>query len=65
MARGSILLLFGTDCCRLVHFPVIWYHFSGFGMLHQEKSGNPALDSGGLFVGQSINRESGERECRH
>jgi hypothetical protein len=24
------------------YFMVIWYNFSYFGMLHQEKSGNPA-----------------------
>jgi hypothetical protein len=36
---------------------VIWYIFSRFGMLHQEKSGNPAL----LALGKQpfIDRDSG------
>jgi ABC-type polysaccharide/polyol phosphate export permease len=28
----------------MVHFVFIWYIFSGFGIMYQEKSGNPALD---------------------
>jgi hypothetical protein len=31
----------------LVYFVVIWYIFSHFGMLHQEKSGNPGLSEDG------------------
>jgi hypothetical protein len=31
---------------NLVHFVVIWYIFPRFGMLYQEKSGNPGLSSG-------------------
>jgi hypothetical protein len=27
----------------LVHFVFVWYIFSGFGIRHQEKSGNPAM----------------------
>jgi hypothetical protein len=27
----------------LVHFVFIWYIFSGFGIMYQEKSGNPGL----------------------
>jgi hypothetical protein len=27
--------------CHLVYFVVIWYIFLHFGILHQEKSGNP------------------------
>jgi hypothetical protein len=30
---------------HLVHFVFIWYIFSGFGIMHQEKSGNPALEA--------------------
>jgi hypothetical protein len=57
MAFWSILRLFGTFCVHLVHFVFIWYilcsfgtfcvhlvHFSGFGIMHQEKSGNPAAE---------------------
>jgi hypothetical protein len=29
---------------HLVHFVVIWYNFPRFGILDQEKSGNPAFD---------------------
>jgi hypothetical protein len=45
-----ILWPFGIFCGHLVHFVVIWYIlrsfwyiFPRFGMLYQEKSGNPAL----------------------
>jgi hypothetical protein len=42
IAIGSILLPFGLFYCHLVYFMVIWYtYFSRFGMLYQEKSGNP------------------------
>jgi hypothetical protein len=29
--------------CPFVHFVVIWYIFPHFGILFQEKSGNPAV----------------------
>jgi hypothetical protein len=29
--------------CHLVYFVVIWYIFPRFGMLYQEKSGNPNI----------------------
>jgi hypothetical protein len=35
---GDILFLF-----YLVHFLFVWYTFSGFGIMYQEKSGNPAI----------------------
>jgi hypothetical protein len=41
MAIWFILWLFGIFCGRLVYFVVIWYIFPPFGMLHQDKSGNP------------------------
>jgi hypothetical protein len=34
---------FGKYYGHLVHFVVIWYMFSHFGILYQEKSGNRAL----------------------
>jgi hypothetical protein len=37
---GPLGIFFG----HLVHFWVIWYIFTRFGMLYQEKSGNPAVD---------------------
>jgi hypothetical protein len=36
---------FGIVCRHLAYFMVIWYIFYHFGMLHQEKSGNPGPDS--------------------
>jgi hypothetical protein len=41
MAIWSILQPFGIFCGNLEHFMIIWYIFPRFGMLHQEKSGNP------------------------
>jgi hypothetical protein len=39
----------------LIHFVVIWYVFSSFGMSYQDKSGNPDEDSikidGSNFLG--------------
>jgi hypothetical protein len=35
----------GIFCGHLEKFLVIWYIFSRFGILYQEKSGNPALQS--------------------
>jgi hypothetical protein len=37
-----ILWPFGTFCGHCVYFMVVWYVFPRFGMLSQEKSGNPA-----------------------
>jgi hypothetical protein len=45
MAILSILWPFGIFCGHLVYFMVIWNIFSQFGMLYQEKSGNPAQNS--------------------
>jgi hypothetical protein len=42
MAIRSILRPFGIIYGRLAHCVFIWYIFSGFGVMHQEKSGNPA-----------------------
>jgi hypothetical protein len=39
---GIFLWRFGIFYVHLVHFVFIWYIFSGFGIMHQEKSGNPA-----------------------
>jgi hypothetical protein len=52
MAIWYILWSFGTFCGHLVHFVVTWYIFSHFGILYQEKSGNPDL------VHQSSRNES-------
>jgi hypothetical protein len=37
----SILRPFGTFSGHIVHFLAFWYIFPHFGMLYQEKSGNP------------------------
>jgi hypothetical protein len=40
-ANLCILWSFGIFCGRLVYFVVVWYIFPRFGLLYQEKSGNP------------------------
>jgi hypothetical protein len=44
MAIWNILCPIGIFCIHMVHFVFIWYIFSGFGIMYQEKSGNPAAD---------------------
>jgi hypothetical protein len=41
----DILWPLGTFCVHWVHFVFIGYIFSGFGITHHEKSGNPGLES--------------------
>jgi hypothetical protein len=41
MAVCNILWALGKFYEHLVHFVLIWYIFSGFGITYQEKSGNP------------------------
>jgi hypothetical protein len=41
MAVWNILRWLGTFYDHLVHCVFIWYTFSGFGSMYQEKSGNP------------------------
>jgi hypothetical protein len=41
MAIWNILRIFGMFYDHLVHFVFLWHSFSGFGIMHQEKSGNP------------------------
>jgi hypothetical protein len=43
IAIQSIQLPFRIFYGLLVYFVVIWLHFSRFGMLSQEKSGNPGV----------------------
>jgi hypothetical protein len=40
----NILQAFGIFYDQVVHFLLLWYIFSDFGNLYQEKSGNPVLD---------------------
>jgi hypothetical protein len=42
MSISNILHTFGIFHGNLVHFVFIWYILSGFGIMYQEKSGNPA-----------------------
>jgi hypothetical protein len=44
MAIWNILRAFWIFYDHLVHFEFIWYIFSGFGIMDQEKSGNPGPD---------------------
>jgi hypothetical protein len=60
MAIGNILRTFGIFYDHLVHFVFIWYFLSGFGIMREEKSGNPGLDrrkesgnNGGLGASKS------------
>jgi hypothetical protein len=50
----SILRPFGIFLGHLVYFMVIWYTFSRFGTLYQEKSGNPTatatLSTGAMSI---------------
>jgi hypothetical protein len=48
MAIWSISPQFGRSCGHSIYFTVIWYVFSRFGILYQEKSGNPAYPYGQL-----------------
>jgi hypothetical protein len=41
VAIRNILRAFGIFYDHSVHFVFIWYIFSGFGIMHQEKSGSP------------------------
>jgi hypothetical protein len=41
MAISNILLTYGIFYDILIHFVFIGHIFSGFGIMHQEKSGNP------------------------
>jgi hypothetical protein len=51
MTVWSILLLLETFHGHLVYFVVLWYIFPHFGILCQEKSGNPApVYSGKLAI---------------
>jgi hypothetical protein len=45
MAILNILWPFGIFYDHWVLCVFIWYSFSGFGIMHQEKSGNPAVQS--------------------
>jgi hypothetical protein len=40
----NILRTLGIFCDHFVQFVLIWYIFTSFGIMHQEKSGNPADD---------------------
>jgi hypothetical protein len=40
----NILETFVIFYDHLVHFVFIWYIFPGFGIMYQEKSGNPVSD---------------------
>jgi hypothetical protein len=43
MVIYNVLRIYGICYDHLVHFVFIWYIFSGLGILHQEKSGNPGV----------------------
>jgi hypothetical protein len=45
-------LLYFID--HLVHFVFIWHIISGFGIMYQEKSGNPGEQTGRIFVDLAV-----------
>jgi hypothetical protein len=51
MAICNISRTLGIFYDHMVHFFLIWYIFSGFGIVYQEKSGNPAV---GLIYGVGV-----------
>jgi hypothetical protein len=53
-AIWSMLRPFGVFYGRLGNLVIIWYIFFRFGILYQEKSGNPAPDSGLNNFNQSL-----------
>jgi hypothetical protein len=42
---GHMVYLFGIFCVHSEYFMVVWFIFPRFGMLFDEKSGNPGSDS--------------------
>jgi hypothetical protein len=44
MAIWNMLWTFGIFYDHLVHLAFIWYIFLGFGIVYQEKSGNPGFN---------------------
>jgi hypothetical protein len=49
MAIWNILQTFGIFFNHLVHFVFVWYVFSGFGMMYQEKSGNSGANASSSY----------------
>jgi hypothetical protein len=49
-AIWKILRIFGIFCDNLANFVFIWYIFSGFGIMYQEKSGNLAFDDADAVI---------------
>jgi hypothetical protein len=50
--HSVFLKLFVKLFCRLVYFMAIWYIFYQFGVLYQEKSGNPGSTT--IFQKQQV-----------
>jgi hypothetical protein len=68
MAVWTVLQPLGIFCCHLVCLMVIWFIFSRFGTLYQEKSGNPGGCVGGRVrqegecgVGRKRERETEQK----
>jgi hypothetical protein len=45
----GLLWQFYIFCGHLVHYIVLWYIFPRFGVLHQDKSGNPGGQCGAIY----------------
>jgi hypothetical protein len=56
MAIWNIIWTFEIIFDHLVHFVFIWCTFSGFGIMYQEKSGNPDAGDGKKMLPGLANR---------
>jgi hypothetical protein len=63
MDTWSILLSFVTFYGHLVQFVVIWYIFPNFGILYQEKSGNPGCDCSSNILRRAAAFGAGQKKC--
>jgi hypothetical protein len=54
MDAWSVLRPFVIFYGHLVQLVVFWYSFSRFGILYQEKSGNPDLDNKGWPIDDAL-----------
>jgi hypothetical protein len=67
MAIWNVLWPFGMVYGHLGYFMTVWYIFSGFGIMHQEKSGNPAIKRNSLVNpsrSQSYDSELRRQRCK-
>jgi hypothetical protein len=54
MSICNLLRTLGIFNDHFVHFVFIWYILSGIGIMYQEKSGNPALDTARIYANRAM-----------